>query len=220
MGDLREGFYLKNVFTIFMAPEETFKRVRENKTAWLFALAVLLVVSFAVIYMQMPVLEKEMARQIQSQQIDAALRDTVMATAKTSAYVMGTIMPVIMLFVTGLLLMLLNLVVRGEGKYMQFVSIAAFSALPGLVGSLITGIMVMTTDVQSATDISLSLGAFVSDKSSQMYRLLSLINPFSIWSLVLYIIGSSVIMNRPRKTVATWIIAAWLVISLGSLLLS
>ncbi|WP_178024157.1 Yip1 family protein [uncultured Paenibacillus sp.] len=211
---------MKNVFTIFMAPEETFKRVRENKTAWLFALAVLLVVSFAVIYMQMPVLEKEMARQIQSQQIDAALRDTVMATAKTSAYVMGTIMPVIMLFVTGLLLMLLNLVVRGEGKYMQFVSIAAFSALPGLVGSLITGIMVMTTDVQSATDISLSLGAFVSDKSSQMYRLLSLINPFSIWSLVLYIIGSSVIMNRPRKTVATWIIAAWLVISLGSLLLS
>lgn len=211
---------MKNVFTIFMAPEETFKRVRENKTAWLFALAVLLVVSFAVIYMQMPVLEKEMARQIQSQQIDAALRDTVMATAKTSAYVMGAIMPVIMLFVTGLLLMLLNLVVRGEGKYMQFVSIAAFSALPGLVGSLITGIMVMTTDVQSATDISLSLGAFVSDKSSQMYRLLSLINPFSIWSLVLYIIGSSVIMNRPRKTVATWIIAAWLVISLGSLLLS
>ncbi|MNP74179.1 hypothetical protein D3C76_1710160 [compost metagenome] len=78
----------------------------------------------------------------------------------------------------------------------------------------------MTMDVQSATDISLSLGAFVSDKSSQMYRLLSLINPFSIWSLVLYIIGSSVIMNRPRKKVATWIIAAWLVISLGSLLLS
>ena len=142
-----------------------------------------------------------------------------MSAAKTSAYVMGVIMPVITMFITGLLLMLLNLVVRGEGKYMQFVSIAAFSALPGLVGSLITGILVMTMDVQSATDVSLSLGAFVADKSSQMYRLLSLINPFSIWSLVLYIIGSSVIMKRPRKTLATWIIAAWLVMSLGSLLL-
>ncbi|GJM83980.1 hypothetical protein HMSSN139_64760 [Paenibacillus sp. HMSSN-139] len=211
---------MKNVFTIFMAPEETFKRVRENKTAWLFALAVLVVVSFAVVYMQMPALEKEFHRQFQNQQIDASMQDTFMATAKTSAYVMGIVAPVIMLFVTGLLLMLLNLVVRGEGKYMQFVSIAAFSSLPGLLGSLITGILVMTMDVQSATDISLSLGAFVSDKSSQMYRLLSLINPFSIWSLVLYIIGSSVIMNRPRKKVATWIIAAWLVISLGSLLLS
>ncbi|MDU4695652.1 MAG: hypothetical protein E6Y08_07535 [Paenibacillus sp.] len=41
----------------------------------------------------------------------------------------------------------------------------------------------------------------------------------TIWGLVLYVIGSSVIMKRPRKTVATWIIAAWLVISLGSLLL-
>ncbi|MNM82771.1 Yip1 domain protein [compost metagenome] len=180
----------------------------------------LLVVSVVVIYMQMPTLEKEFQRQFQNQQIDAGMQQTFMATAKTTAYIMGAIMPVIMLFVTGLLLMLLNLVVRGEGKYMQFVSIAAFAALPGIVGSLITGIMVMTMDVQSATDVSLSLGAFVADKSSQMYRLLSLINPFSIWSLVLYIIGSSVIMNRPRKTVATWIIAAWVVISLGSLLLS
>jgi hypothetical protein len=210
---------LKNVLTIFTAPEETFKRVRESKTAWLFALAAMVVVSIVVIYMQMPSLEKEFLRQIQSQQMDAAMQDTFMATAKTSSYVMGAVLPVIMLFVTGLLLMLLNLVVRGEGKYMQFVSIAAFSALPGLVGSLITGILVMTTDVQSATDVSLSLGAFVSDKSSQMYQLLSLINPFTIWGLVLYVIGSSVIMKRPRKTVATWIIAAWLVISLGSLLL-
>ncbi|MBW4837774.1 MAG: YIP1 family protein [Paenibacillaceae bacterium] len=211
---------MKNVLTIFTAPEETFKRVRESKTAWLFALAVLLVVSIVVIYMQMPTLEKEFQRQFQNQQIDAGMQQTFMATAKTTAYVMGAIVPVIMLFVTGLLLMLLNLVVRGEGKYMQFVSIAAFAALPGIVGSLITGIMIMTMDVQSQTDVSLSLGAFVTDKSSQMYQLLSLINPFSIWSLVLYIIGSSVIMNRPRKTVATWIIAAWLVISLGSLLLS
>ncbi|WP_068782784.1 Yip1 family protein [Paenibacillus phocaensis] len=211
---------MKNVFTIFTAPEETFKRVRESKTAWLIVLAVLLVVSAVVIYMQMPAMEKELQRQFQSQQVDAGMRDTYLAAAKTSAYVMGMILPVIMLFITGLLLMLLNLVVRGEGKYMQFVSIAAFAALPGLVGSLITGIMVMTMDVQSVTDVSLSLGAFVADKSSQMYRLLSLINPFSIWSLVLYIIGSSVIMNRPRKTVATWIIAAWLVISLGSLLLA
>ncbi|WP_232436389.1 Yip1 family protein [Paenibacillus rubinfantis] len=210
---------MKNVLTIFTAPEETFKRVRESKTAWLFALAAMVVVSIVVIYMQMPSLEKEFLRQIQSQQMDAAMQDTFMATAKTSSYVMGAVLPVIMLFVTGLLLMLLNLVVRGEGKYMQFVSIAAFSALPGLVGSLITGILVMTTDVQSATDVSLSLGAFVSDKSSQMYQLLSLINPFTIWGLVLYVIGSSVIMKRPRKKVSTWIIAAWLVISLGSLLL-
>lgn len=210
---------MKNVFTIFTAPEETFKRVRESKSAWLFALAVLVVVSVVVIYMQMPALEKEFQRQFQNQQMDAAMQDTFVSAAKTSAYVMGVIMPVITMFITGLLLMLLNLVVRGEGKYMQFVSIAAFSALPGLVGSLITGILVMTMDVQSATDVSLSLGAFVADKSSQMYRLLSLINPFSIWSLVLYIIGSSVIMKRPRKTLATWIIAAWLVMSLGSLLL-
>lgn len=210
--------YEKRV-TVFTAPVETFRRVRESKTAWLFALAAMIIITVAVIYMQMPVLEKEFQRQIQSQQLDVAMQSTFMATAKTSAYVMGVVMPIITIFVTGLLLLLLNLVVRGEGKYMQFVSIAAYSALPGLLGSLITGIMIMTMNVQSVTNVSLSLGALVPDKSSQMYQFLSLIDPFSIWGLALYIIGSSVMMKRPYKTVAGWIIVAWLVLSLGSLLL-
>ncbi|MGG6312597.1 Yip1 family protein [Paenibacillus macerans] len=210
---------MKNVFTIFASPEQTFKRVRESKTAWLFALAVLLILSAVVIYLQMPVLEKEMLRTIQNQQIDPALQDSVMSTAKISSFAMGILSPVIMIFVTGLLFLLLNLVVRGEGKYMQLVSVAAYSALPGMIGGLITAIMIRTMDVQSAADVSLSLGAFVSDKSSEMFRLLSLINPFSIWGIVLYVIGSAVMMNRPRKTVAIWIIVAWLVLSLGSMLL-
>lgn len=210
---------MKNLFTIFVSPEATFKRVRESKTAWIFPLMALLIMTFVTIYLQMPALEKDMLKSMQGQQFDPAMQETIMATGRISAYVVGAISPVIMIFVTGLLLMLLNLVVRGEGKYMQFVSIAAFSAMPGMIGGVLTGIMVRTMEVQSAMDVSLSLGAFISDKSSQLYHLLSLANPFSIWGLVLSIIGSAVMMKRPRKTLAIWIIAAWLVFSLGSLLL-
>lgn len=164
-------------------------------------------------------LDKEIMRSLQSQQIDTSLQETVMATAKTTAYVMAIIVPVILAFITGLLLMLLNLVVRGEGKYMQFVSVAALSAMPGVVGSIIASVVARAAGAQSMTDVSLSLGAFITDKSSALYHWLSIINPFSLWSLFLYVVGASVMMKRPRKTVGTWIVIAWLLLSVVSILM-
>lgn len=210
---------MKNVFTVFVSPEETFKRVRESKLTWLYALIAIVVLSAAVIFIQSSMLDKEIMRSLQSQQIDTSLQETVMATAKTTAYVMAIIVPVILAFITGLLLMLLNLVVRGEGKYMQFVSVAALSAMPGVVGSIIASVVARAAGAQSMTDVSLSLGAFIADKSSALYHWLSIINPFSLWSLFLYVVGASVMMKRPRKTVGTWIVIAWLLLSVVSILM-
>ncbi|MOA14758.1 Yip1 domain protein [compost metagenome] len=114
-----------------------------------------------------------------------------------------------MIFIIGLLLLLLNLIVRGEGKYMQFVTIAAFAALPGMVGAILTGILINVMDAKAATDVTISLAVLLPDKSGMLFKAMSLINPFSIWTLALYIIGSSVMMNVTKKKVAAWIIIAW-----------
>ncbi|RRJ63787.1 YIP1 family protein [Paenibacillus oralis] len=210
---------MKNLFTVFVSPEATFKRVKESRTAWILPLIVLLVASVIVTYLQMPAMEGEMRKALQQQQLDPAMVETLMATTQVTSYVSVGVMSVAMIFVMALLLLLLNLIVRGEGKYMQFVSVASYAALPGIVGGLITGILIRVLDVQSVTDMSLSLGAFVADKSSQLYKLLSILDPFSIWSLILYVIGSAVMMQRPRKTIAIWITAVWLIFTLGSVLL-
>ncbi|MNZ82262.1 hypothetical protein D3C78_1009560 [compost metagenome] len=103
---------------------------------------------------------------------------------------------------------------------MQFVTIAAFAALPGMIGGILTGILLNVADAKALTDVTISLGTLIQDKGSLLYKALSLINPFSIWTLVLYIIGSSVMMNRPKKKVGVWIVIFWFIFSFGASLLS
>lgn len=145
--------------------------------------------------------------------------DMIVQSTKVMGWVMAPLTIAFMVFLSGLVYLLLNLIVRGEAKYMQLVTMVTFAMLPSTIGGLITAILVYTTGAASLTEISLSLGALVADKESMLYHLLSIVNPFSLWGLALYVVGSSVMMNRPRKTVGIWIIGVWLIISLGSLLL-
>ncbi|NWL86136.1 YIP1 family protein [Paenibacillus sp. 79R4] len=199
----------------------TFERLKSSKLAWLICLIVLLVISFAVIYVEMPMIEQTVLDSLKSNpQISPESYDTVMDGNRTISYVVVVITSVATLFISGLLFLLLNLVVRGEAKYMQLVTVAAFASLPGMIDGVLTAILLKVTNAQAISDISISLGAFVQDKGSDLFRVLSVINPFSIWTLVLYIIGAAVMMNRPKKQVAIWIVLAWLVLSFGSLLLA
>lgn len=101
---------------------------------------------------------------------------------------------------------------------MQFVNVVAYANLPTVIGGLLTAVLLVAMNAQSLTDVSLSLGALVADKTGVAYRILSLINPFTIWGLYLYIVGAATMMKRPRKKVAIWIVAVWLIYSLVTVL--
>ncbi|MBU5673547.1 YIP1 family protein [Paenibacillus brevis] len=215
--------YFSNLFTIFSSPAETFKRVKANKLAWLFPFLLIIIISLISVQLQMPATLQTTLDTLKAQpNFSAADSDLIVQSTKIMGWVMAPLTIAFMVFLGGLVYLLLNLIVRGEAKYMQLVTMITFAMLPSTIGGLITAILVYTTGAASITDISLSLGALVADKESLLYHLLSIINPFSLWGLALYVIGSSVMMNRPRKTVGIWIIGAWLIISiisLGSLLL-
>lgn len=211
--------WLKNVFTIFVSPVETFQRVKESKTAWIIPLAVVMLFSIVSVFLQLSLMEKDVVEKLLEQQTDPATMDAVIRISQISGIIMAFLMSAAGIFLMGLLLLLLNLVVRGSAKYMQLVTVAAFAALPTSINGLLTSLMLKFTDAQSLNDVSLSLGAFVTDKASLMYRILSFINPFGIWGIIMYVVGAAIMMGRPRKVVGKWIIGAWLIISVGSLLI-
>lgn len=212
--------YLSNLLTIFVSPVDTFKRVKSSKLAWLFPFALLVIISLISMYLQMPAIEQTTLDGLKAQpSISPADYDLVIQSTRVMSWVMAPLTVAIMVFLAGVLYLLLNLIVRGEAKYMQLITMITFAMLPGMIGGLISAILVNATGAASVTDISLSLGALVADKNSMLFHLLSLINPFSLWGLALYVIGSSVMMERPRKAVGIWIIGTWLIISVGSLLL-
>ncbi|WP_044480195.1 YIP1 family protein [Paenibacillus antibioticophila] len=212
--------HFSSLFTIFSSPAETFKRVKASKLAWLFPFLLLIIISLISVQLQMPATIQTTLDTLKAQPNYSAVdTDMIVQSTKVMGWVMAPLTIAFMVFLSGLVYLLLNLIVRGEAKYMQLVTMVTFAMLPSTIGGLITAVLVYTTGATSITEISLSLGALVADKESMLYHLLSIVNPFSLWGLALYVIGSSVMMNRPRKTVGIWIVGVWLIISLGSLLL-
>jgi hypothetical protein len=167
----------------------------------------------------MPFMEQVIIDKLQEQQVDPALISSMVGATKISGIIMMIIMSVAGVFILGLLMMLLNLIVRGEAKYMQLVSLAAFASLPSAINGILSTILLTVTGAKELTEVSLGLGAFVADKSSSLYLWLSAINPFSIWMIILYVIGASVMMRRPTKTVGIWIVTVWVIFSVGSILM-
>lgn len=210
---------MKNLVTIFSSPRDTFERVRGSKVAWIMPTILVIIISLVSLVLQMPYL-LDYTRQawLKMGTVDPAQIEQMLGMTAITSYVGGIVGIIIMLFLVALLLVLLNLIVRGEGKYMQFVNVVAYANLPTVIGGLLTAVLLVAMNAQSLTDVSLSLGALVADKTGVAYRILSLINPFTIWGLYLYIVGAATMMKRPRKKVAIWIVAVWLIYSLVTVL--
>src|SRR5690554_3830400 len=211
---------MSTMLSMLHSPMKTFEYIRERGGSFTIPLITLMVIALIAIYLQMPMLE----RVLDAQQIDmtgtGVSEESLRQIGLYSAAVMSVLSVPFFAFFFGLLLLLLNLIVRGEATYMQLVKVALFSLIPGLVSSMIAGIMVRMSDVQSDKDMLFSLGAFFQEKEGFLFGLANIINPFSIWSLAILIIGAAVMCQRPIKSVGLWIGAVWLVFQLIPALLA
>jgi hypothetical protein len=208
---------MENFFGVLTSPKAAFERLRE-KGGWVITLLVLTAISLISVWLQsdaiLGTVELEFDRQAQlGQDIPEDVRDIAIASAGLFSYVTGAISVVLTMFVGGLLLLLVNLIVRGEATYMQLSKVALFSYIPVAISALLTGIISFATGATTVYDVMLNAGAFVEDKSSMLFVLASMINPFSIWSLLLLIIGTEVMTRKSRGSVATWIVIGWLIIT-------
>lgn len=210
---------MRNLLTIFTSPRETFERIRDKKVAWILPMILTMICGVVNVALQMPY-SKELSRQLllkSGNMSPEQVEQTIDFTANLG-YVTIIVGTIFMVFFVALLLLLLNLIVRGEGKYLQFANVAAYASLPSVIGGLLTIVLVVLTDARAVTDVTISLAAFMPEKTGTMYYVLSLINPFTIWGLYLYIVGAGTMMKRPLKKVAVWIVAVWLIYSIITVL--
>lgn len=206
------------LFRVLWSPKETFESLRE-KGGWVLALIVLSVLSAVVAFFQWPFVEQMLRDQFEAmpQEMPAEMIDMSLNFSKYSAWVGGAAAPALTMFFVGLLLYLLNLILRGEGTYMQFAKTSLYSYVPSLIGSLVATGLLYAADARTYYDMELTGGAFFEDKTGYAYAFAaSFLDPFGIWSLAVLIIGAAVMMRRPMKKAALWIGGAWVLIRLGS----
>ena len=206
-----------SIIHVIFAPRATFERIRERGGGFVIPLLVLIAVCVITFMFNIPFLEKTAEQTAAERNLDVdMLRTTMIVSGAITAPVIASAM----IFIVGLLLLLVNLIVRGDAKYFSLVKVALLSTVPGWISSLLTGVLARMSDVDDLTQVSFSLGAFMTQKEGFLYGIAQLTNPFSIWQMVLLVIGTSVMANKPSAAVGWWIIIGWVAIqSLVSLFL-
>lgn len=208
---------MKSLVTVLFSPTDTFDRLR-SKGGWVTAFIAMIILAVVNVWLQMPLLQK-----IQKEAMEkagAVQTDQAAAFTNLFSYITAPLAVAIMMFFVALLLLLVNLFVRGEATYMQLVKVSLFSSVPSVISGLLTGILIRTTGAESLQDVQLSLGAFIPDKQGIVYQLANIVNPFGIWALILMIIGTAVMARKSRASISIWIIIGWLLFALVGVLLA
>lgn len=210
---------LKAMLSVLISPKATFERIRDEGGHFVLPFLAVLLIAVVTILLNMPLLEYQAGQFGQmevpgAEPIDPQASLVFMVIGGAVAAVAGSAIAV---FLGGLLLMIINLVVRGEAKYMELVKVALFSSIPGLIQGLIFAGMTHVMNPADIMTMTFSLADLVSFENGFLRGLAALFNPFSLWGLALMVIGTAVMARQKTKRVAVWLIAGWLLLRLASL---
>lgn len=204
---------MKALLSVLVSPKATFERIRDQGGHFAAPFVTVLIVAALTVLLTLPLVMDQIE---QAQETAGAVMDETItkAIAVTSAFLSGVAGTAASIFITGALLMIVNLIVRGEATYMQLAKVAMFSGVPGLLNGLLIGVLVQVMNPADAIGITISLADLVPDASGFLRGLAALANPFTLWGLALMVIGTAVMARKETKRVAVWLIAGWLLIHL------
>jgi hypothetical protein len=202
-----------DLFRVLLSPTEVFERVRERPKFLVPALAIS-VVAIILNYFMLPYRTAAMATRMAqiAQQNPAAAEQAAKFQTIGLAFVPVAVF-IILLIVAGILWLLVTLLAGGDGKYRTLLSVATYTALPGIFLQVAGLLVLKMKGVESVTSLQdlqppLGLNLLAPNASGFMGGLLAGINPFTIWSMVLTAIGIQVTHKTSKGSAYTVAIVA------------
>ena len=203
------------VVGIFTSPRETFESI-DQKPTWFIPFLIVVIISIVLQYFTMDIRMKDgiammEAREIPVEQIEArqSWMDGPMKYIGFAAVPVGVL--IVWAIISGILLFGGNTVMGGESKFKKVFSVVAWSSLIGLVGEILKTFLILSKGTTRGVVTSLAILVPTPElgQSSFLHRLLSQFDLFSIWGMVLWIIGLSVVYRFTMKKSATLVISLW-----------
>ena len=208
---------------VLFSPGKTFAEIA-RKPDWVVPALVIIVVVFITTLVTVPRVDFEgtyreafEAKGVSGQQAEQAIRFAV-AFAKGTQYV-GPFLLLGVLAVVALIYFLGVRMLGGTGTYQQIFSVVLYGYIPHVIRSLIK-IPIMFTKhglkLQEIDAVVRSSPAFlVSFKSNAvLFTLLSRLELFAIWSLILMVIGLAAVSRLSKAKTAVIVIVAWVLMTL------
>jgi hypothetical protein len=208
---------------VLFSPAKTFESIREKPT-WAVPLVLLVLVSaaFAGVLFQKADMGELIAEQMAAQGRDAPpmtpeqqqMTERIGVGCGAAALIL---MPPIILLVLAGIYMVFNLF-GGELRYPVSLSVSAYAAVPWAITYLLSIPVILARtsltaeEVQSGRVLQSNLGFLAPEGSSLVVTtLLSNLDLFALWGVVLAIIGYSVAARVKKGTAAAVVISLWLV---------
>ena len=198
---------------VYFSPAETFASI-DKKPDWFLPLLVLALISVVSVLLIAP--------ELQNQQVQMAIdrgmsEDEAYDSIGASSAFMKYLLPVfsvvgvfILTFIlAGIFYVLFNFMMGGDSTYKKVLSVYCYIGLA--VGSVGTIVMTPLIKLKGSMDVQTSFAAFLSSdmKDQFLYKLLAKFDIFTIWQVVLLIIGLGVIYKYSRGKAATGVLVLW-----------
>ena len=223
---------MERVVDTFVAPSKTFTDIRRNASWWvpwllmsIFGLAMVFVVDkklgMETAYEnQMRTSPKQMDR---IEQLPPDQKANAMQTGATItryfAYGSPLLTIIFVAVIAGVLMATFNFGFGAEVKFKQALAISMYAFLPGIIKALIAMGVVGMGAAEGFTFqnmVASNLGGLVDPTTSHfLYPLLSAIDAFNIWTLVLTGIGYSCVTRVKRGTCMGVVFGWWAVVTLA-----
>lgn len=213
---------LDRVVDVFFAPVPTFRDIARQPD-FLVPLLVVLIVSIIAAVIIAPRVDfassmrEQMAqanKNMSDEDIDRVVRFSS-AFARAMVYVSPLLNLIIFAVIAGVLLLAFRLF-GGEGTFKQAYSVTAYAWMPLVISSIIGIVVLLTRGEVNADELNNLVrsnpGFLVDMKANPMaYALLSSLDLFTIWTIVLFIIGFSSVSKLSRGKSAAIVVTLWVV---------
>ncbi len=190
------------ILRVFYAPSETFEAVAEQRSAadWLVPTIVVALAIFFSTYLTSPIYVAEAMGQIREQapaEQGGEMENTATAI-RISGLIAAPVMTFVMLFIGAAIYLLVGKLLGGLLGYGHCLALVAYTSLISILQHVVKTPLVLANETMN---VQLGLGMFLSEEAQKSFggALLSLIDPFIVWMIVIAGLGLSIVGQIERS---------------------
>ena len=196
---------------VFYAPSETFEAVSEQRSAadWLVPTFIVAAVIFISTYVTSPLYVAGVMEQMQQQEQSGAMESAGDAIL-ISTLIAAPVMTFVMLFIGAAIYLLVGKLLGGLFGYSHCLALVVYTSLITVVQHIVRVPLVLASETM---DVQIGLGMFLSEEARKNFggALLSSIDPFVIWMVVIAALGLSIVGQIERSRAYAGVAAVTLI---------
>ena len=208
------------IISIFVSPTETFRSL-DQKPTWLVPYIIIIIFITVAQFMALDIQISDRIAMMQTQDIPADRMEEAQAQAQGPLKYVGIVMtpivlPIVWAVLAGILLLTANMMIgHVEGvNFKKIFSVVAWSSVVSLLGIILATYITLSkgTAYGVGTDLAPLIGTPpIGEPKSLLYRLMSKLDIMTIWQLILWTFGLSVMYKVTTKKAAIPVVTLWII---------